>query len=461
MKLALIFIALLASTARTNRVRVLNSLSTENSQDASKGQMLLRIDDQLVDVKINGVSFSFNGIDINNKDITKAIPVSLKVNTEITITAKNLGGKYQIGGAFIFKNPIGNELTIFTGSDWKCNGKPAKVFDLDMGKNDQPNDKILSKGKAIWAEEYNDLVTCQGILKQPKVDGTISVVFDDFYKDVKVNGISLPKPNVNDDWMTLREFKTPMISGDTVELCGQNVVADLTQNSASIIASIRFTNNDGQSQTINTGKDWICDDKPAVELGRNDDPKNIWFTARGKPIDKIENSANYIWGSNKQQTTCCKTVLYKPRKEARMNLMLDKYLDKLEVNGEEILFNRVPNEVWMEPKYFSILVRSGDIVAISMRSTVPATSVTTAVQPLPKADPNDPVPALIATIYYLNSCGITAEANTGVSWFCDDQIPKIVTKKTNYCPDVSEQAKWISTSKSPTPEVVKCSVTLK
>ena len=407
---------------------------------------LFKVNSLIEDIRINDMSISFSG----KKDLadpTKANifnDLNLNIGTKVEVTARNRdGGPAIIGAAFIFKNLSNQIVMSYTSSEWKCNGKPA-VIETIANKANLTSKTLPEEVNFIKAADNDSEIVCKGLLSQPRTEGNINVVVDDTITSVKLNGVQVVDTNTDDknNWFSVRNYKPLLLTNDKIEICAKNNGNNLDENPASIMGTISFINNEGVKQTISTNSEWTCGNETAVEFGSNDDKETVWYKALGKSYDEIAADAQYIWSPRKIPDICCSVVLLKPRKEARMNLALDNYLNKLFVNGDELSFNRLDNEDWTQTKFFSILVRSGDLIELEIDRR------------------NAKLPGLIATVFYLNSCGKEEEANTGDYWLCDGLKPNILDKKVEYCPQVSRKAKWIWSIRDDV-NIIKCSVKLK
>lgn len=403
------------------------------------GWIRMAVDDELVELKVNGqvVPISYRS-DLKDVSAFKEIFHNLDVGNVVEITAKDYGGESYIGSAFTFTNKGGKQLTLGTDQTWTCNGKPAKI---NTTSSTAATKRLPSNVKLIWADEYNVKVTCIGILSQPVDNGQINVVFDDFLDSVSVNEVDLPRSPAKDDWLSVRTFNTPLQTNDVVKICGRNASSNLNKDPASIISTINFFNNEGERQTVNTNTEWKCEGQTTC-LGLNKDPSTIWYKQRGKEIVVISSDAHYIWGNQNLSAMCCSIKLLKPRKEARLTLQLESYLEYIKINDKEISFTRTPDENWLENKYFSLLVRTSDRITFKIQKKGAS------------------IASMIATLNYVNSSGYATEVSTGATWICDDQAPMVIKKQPPICPDVSKQAKWITSAVVPTPDVIVCSIEL-
>lgn len=145
-------------------------------------------------------------------------------------------------------------------------------------------------------------------LKEELFKGFIFTI-DNYVNSMKINGQSIlieqfPKAR---NWQMIDELKYDFREGDVIEITGENHLAYSSGNPAGLIGEIYYTDKNGNVNVFPTNDKWICNGKPAKDLGAYG--SGAW----GTRLEYSLNSGHWIWSENLADgTAVCSVTLITP-----------------------------------------------------------------------------------------------------------------------------------------------------
>ena len=423
MKITILF-ALLIVSMLFNLNSTLKTMNKMKSLSPHSGWIKIYSENSIVNF------ISVSGLKVNTKQQTKNLKYFMtNINVgnlvEFEIESNDIKSNISFICEFLYKNNAGQDISSKVDSTWICNNELVVEETI---KDNKILANFIFADRLIKSKTKSNKLICRGILQQNKVPGEISLFFNDSFQNLYINNeiqsISyLPEKN------KILTLKTIMGTDDEIKICSKNNSTDLNSNKGFLYASISFVNNEGNLQVMRTNEEWICDGSKAKVI---DIPDYKLLT--------IENAIP-IWSTN-NKSACCSIILSKERKEGRFNLQVSNYLEKLIVNEDELQFGRIQDENWMETKEFSLSIRSGDVIKISLSN-------------------KNKQPSFMGTIYYINNLGYMSNISTSQEYFkCENSQAVEIKNESKFCSEgkIETEAKWISTKERI--DNITCSITL-
>lgn len=390
---------------------------SESESIVYNGSAIIRVDDELIEFKIGDVSIPFTRkLDFTYAHVFPQLKIS--PNDVISIKGKNIFGVFQD------TNPAGilasisyyignNKFTITTSSlTWKCNNDtPMNVANNDGSKYYSILKELPTTAQNIWAFDYQQEVTCIYDPKNLQVSDTTSFIgsayinVDNELLEFKVGDKSIAFKNIGGDHTYVHFFPQIKIkSTDKISITAKNWENwNWDWNPASIMSTIKYTNNLGQVVSINTSGEWICNGLGAMTMLNN--VRNKWWPA----INGIDLNAQHVWNVNLSPVCTC---IYDPVKKtnAFLTARFDDELLEFWVNGERKDFFRFGNN-WTATYKFSFYYETGQQIKVVAKNQNDRFSN------------NNPASILI-TITYNENDGSVKKINTNdTEWKCNGAVP--------------------------------------
>jgi hypothetical protein len=260
--------------------------------------------------------------DVNNWQNLKVYSADLKIGDVISIKGKNQGKLTPSNPAGMlatiqYLNPLGEIEQISTGPKWTCDGTTPLLLGKNSGKtvwnkaNKGSIPFINKKAQWIWSNHGTDSATCTLIIpgggKRYRY-GKIDLSVDNILQSVTVNGKAIKLTGPLNNWAEVKSIKTIIRPGDEIAISGQNIGAVTQHNPASMVATIKYIDNEGKLKILNTDHTWTCDGSSPYLQGENG-ADTIWTRAIGSSLPLINPKAQWIWNKNKSHNAICRVII--------------------------------------------------------------------------------------------------------------------------------------------------------
>jgi hypothetical protein len=302
------------------------------------GKIGVTVDNFLTEITINGEPLKLYG-DVNNWQNVKVLDADLKAGDVVSITGKNHGAVTSTNPAGIiatiqYLNLLGEVEKISTGRKWICDGTAPKLQGKNKGKtvwsrvNKGPITWISNKAHWIWNTHATDSATCTITLPGGKKSkrsrmGKIDLSVDNILKSVTVNGKAVKLSGSLDNWAVVKSIKAIIRPGDEIKIAGESIGAVTAHNPASMIATIKYLDNDGKVKILNTDNTWTCDGAVPFLQGENSGD-TIWKRAINEPLEKIDAKAVWIWNDKKTNSATCSVIIPIPEIHGKKGIIVKR-----------------------------------------------------------------------------------------------------------------------------------------
>ena len=140
--------------------------------------------------------------------------------------------------------------------------------------------------------------------------GTIQLTVDNYLDQISINGVSISMTQKGlFDWTIVKTFELIINAGDLISISGRNEGDVTASNPAGILATIKYFDQSGNSNILNTGAGWTCNGRPALLQGENGSTSTPWYGGSGALRSTINLHAQFIWDPLQlSQATCSITI---------------------------------------------------------------------------------------------------------------------------------------------------------
>lgn len=389
---------------------VIHAVKLGSSSEQATANTIFITADNLVDsITINGRSVDLTGVaGLGDWTQTSTVNVGFEVEIgdKIEITATNyfkwsVANPGSIIATIYYKDKTGNVAALSTSSYWTCDGSSPLIYGSNGVIPWGTRPKIDVLAQQIWNINAAKPQTICSINVPDSKNARIYVTAAKTINEISVGGVKIDLTRFTgiDDWVQTKIYEFNIRDGDTISISGSNNAIS-TSSPATILATIIYKNKNGETVTLNTGKNWECDGKAPKFYGING--IGPWSL---RP--NIDRSAQHIWNINVSEpnTTCTFTTIIP--KNGKLFVTVDNIITDIIIAGVKLDLAKTINlNDWTKTKTFDIEYYDGDEISITGQN-LGGYSI---------SNPG----SIIATINY-SAHGVDKELNTTEDWICNDK----------------------------------------